>query len=121
MNKEYTEYDFEKIKREAKRNEFLGGLREKVSDAWHWAGEHKREIASAAVILIAGSKQANRMIENHRETVNKKLRVWDAREGHYWPLKRQMTSFDYLELEALERRGYSKGEALRQMGLLKKK
>ena len=117
-------FDYESIKKEAKRNErkeFFNNIKEKAIGVGNWIGEHKTEIAGAAFILIAGTKQANKMIENHREEVNRTLKVWDPKEGHHWPVRRKLTTAEFLEMESLEKKGYSKGEALKQMGLLKRR
>lgn len=114
-------FDYDKIRREAKRAERFGKIKEKLEDAGRWIGEHKKEIAWVSFFVLAGSKQANRMIESHRQEVNRTLRVWDPKEGHYWNIRRKLTTDEFLDMEALEKRGYSKGEALRQMGLLKKR
>ena len=115
------QFDFEKIKREAKRAEFKEKVKDTASAVYNWAGDHKAEIAGVALFLLAGTKQVNKIVDNHRDDVIRKRRIYDPKEGHYWNLRRELRTDEYLELERLEKRGYSKGEALKMMGLLKKR
>lgn len=85
--------------------------------------DHEAEIRKWAPIVASGTiatvRVAYRNHKRHAETIDLKCRHWDPRLGEYYWSKRPLRTGEKLKLDDLYSRGYSKGEALRTMGLLR--
>lgn len=85
--------------------------------------DHETEIRKWAPVLVSGTVATVRVAyRNHKrkaETIDLKCRHWDPRLGEYYWSRRPLRTSEKLKLDDLYSRGYSKGEALRQMGLLR--
>lgn len=68
------------------------------------------------IVKISNKKSARRADEKHRKT-----EMWDPVEGHWWELRRELTSSELLEVERRVRNGESRGEVLYDMGVLKQR
>lgn len=107
-------------------------LKEAYADAKEWCAEKwelikaNKEIAitvgsvvipaAIEIVKIGSKKSARRADERHR-----KLEMWDPVEGHWWKLRRELTSSELLEIERRVRNGEARGEVLYDMGVLKEK
>lgn len=106
-------------------------LREKVSDAAkkayngtrNFCAKHEEGIKKwAPVVLPAVGIGIKQLVKDHRkakEDFDIRTRHWDPRVGDYFWSRRVLTAKEKLELNRLYDMGYSKGEALRRMGLLR--
>lgn len=85
--------------------------------------DHETEIRAWAPVITGGVMAAGRMaVKHHKVKKEEKLvtcRHWDPRKGSYYWSKRPLKPTEQLALDDLYDQGYSKGEALRRMGLLR--
>lgn len=85
--------------------------------------DHETELRKWAPVIVSGTVATVRVAyRNHKrkaETIDLKCRHWDPRMGEYYWSKRPLRTAEKLKLDDLYSRGYSKGEALRTMGLLR--
>jgi hypothetical protein len=88
-----------------------------------WFNRNEETIRTWAPIVIPGIglafRQAIREHNNKSEIRAKELYHWDPRRGEYYMSRRPLTSSEQLELDRLYSLGYTKGEALKKMKLLK--
>lgn len=88
-----------------------------------WIGENKEVLKIAAPVVIGGGLELIRVIMK-RSNVKKEedLRtnfIYDRRNGHYYELKRQPKSKQWLEIDRRKDEGERVGDILRDMRLLK--
>ena len=85
--------------------------------------DHEDEIRKWAPIVVPGAIGSVKLAMKHRKREEERryadCRHWDPRKGTYYWSKRPLKSRELLELDRLYDQGYSKGEALRRMGLLR--
>ena len=133
------EMDFDKIRREAidAENSFILKVKAFGRKIWNKLcdlGRKLREVAYYILAKIAENPQsvviAGAAILGSAKTINKisndisdrrfrEHTIWDNREHHRWPVRRQPTSQEWLEIHDMQAMGYSMGEALESIGLLR--
>lgn len=93
------------------------------SEKWEIIKENKETViavgsvavpAVVEVVKMASKRHARRADDKHRKT-----EMWDPVEGHWWKLRRELTSRELLEIEHRVKNGEPRGEVLADMGLLK--
>lgn len=94
----------------------------KAGECWHWTMTHKGEILTAFVIAkgaISLGKDAG-IIKPHvvKNEEDKRLRVYDPRNGYYYYLRRPLTNHEKFELERRSANGEGYGYILSDMGVL---
>ena len=102
-------------------------IKEKAQDAMNsfgaWYYRNEDAIRTYAPIVVPAVGLAIRQgIKSHNNRVEiraKELYHWDPRRGTYYMSRRPLKSSELLELDRLYSLGYTKGEALKQMKLLK--
>lgn len=86
--------------------------------------ENKEQTIAIAAIVVPAITETIKMVaraNNKREdNDHRKLEIWDPVEGHWWKLRRELRTSEYLELEQRVKDGESRGEVLEDMGVLKK-
>lgn len=97
--------------------------REIGNDAKRFYYDHEREVwywgprIVAGTIIVANTvAKTNR---KHKEDDRKDCGFYDPRKGTWYYSKRPLSEVEKLELDRLYDTGLSKGEALREMGLLR--
>ncbi len=97
--------------------------KEWCAEKWEIIKENKETVIAVGsiavptvveVVKMANKRQARRADDKHRKT-----EMWDPVEGHWWKLRRELTSRELLEVEHRVKNGESRGEVLADMGLLK--
>lgn len=110
--------DWELKKRKAKEK-FQDG----VAAFGAWYNRNEETIRTYAPILVPAVGLAIRQgIKSHNNRVEiraKELYHWDPKRGTYYMSRRPLKSSELLELDRLYSLGYTKGEALKSMKLLK--
>ena len=91
----------------------------KAKEFWN---ENKREIVTIAPIagslLLVMLKQA-RVDHNHaKEQDLKDLYIYDRSAGHYWPLRRKLKSYEWVEIDSRRANGERLYDILLDMRVL---
>ena len=85
--------------------------------------DHEDGIRTWAPVIVSGGLAAGKFAAKHHKARAERLRIdcrhWDPKKGTYYYSKRPLKSSELLELDYWYDSGYSKGEALRRMGLLR--
>lgn len=88
-----------------------------------WWYKNRDYVIVLAPVAIGGLKIAHKGISKHAEAkVRKDLvekRVWDPSRGCWYEVRRPMNNKQRLRLDELKSKGFTTGEALRMMGILK--
>lgn len=95
----------------------------KAAQIWETCKENKEiVIAVGSVVIPAGIeivKMSAKRIDRKTEDTHRRKEMWDPVEGHWWKLKRELSSREYLEVENRVKNGEKRGEVLYDMGVLK--
>ena len=98
-------------------------VKTKAAQIWETCKENKEVvIAVGSVVIPAGIeivKMSVKSIDKKTEDTHRRKEMWDPVEGHWWKLKRELTSREYLEVEHRVKNGEKRGEVLYDMGVLK--
>ena len=79
------------------------------------------EKTAVVVLTTVGVAKKMSVIANRRYERNlREHTIWDNREHHRWNVRRQPTSLEWIKIHDMQAMGYSMGEALEQMNLLKR-
>lgn len=85
--------------------------------------EHPQAAFFGATTIVGGMSYTGKKIFKHvgvkKELKLLECRHYDRRTDTYWFSKRPLKTAEKLKLEKMYESGYSKGEILQQMGLLK--
>ena len=99
--------------------------KQKASDFMETCKQNKETVIAVASVVIPGAIEIGKMAVKNRdkreENDRRKRAMWDPVEGHWWYLRRELTSSEYLEVERRVRDGEARGEVLDDMGLLRKR
>lgn len=114
-----------KVKKKFSIKETCAKAKEKAGQIWTACKENKEAVIAVGSVVIPATVEIGKTIVKGRNRRNderrRKLEMWDPVEGHWWPLRRQLTSAEYLEVERRVKNGESRGEVLDDMGVLKTK
>jgi hypothetical protein len=106
-----------------KWTDFKWQVEQKWMDTKRWCREHPTEaVGLGSAGLGIGTFLIKKGIRSHEINKEWKLtqcRHYDNRTAQYWYSRRPLKTSEKLKLDELYNKGMSKGEALRQMGLLK--
>ena len=112
-----------KIDWELKKRKIKEKLKEVRNDLGRFYYDNEEAIRTWAPVLIPaagfGVKHMLKQKTIRDEERSKELYHWDPRRGEYYMSRRPLKSSEQLELDRLYSQGYSKGEALKRMKLLK--
>lgn len=96
---------------------------QKKRKLFKWANEHPQAAFFTATTIVGGVSYGGKKILKHaglkKELKIAECRHYDRRTDEYWFSKRPLKTQEKLKLEKMYQSGYSKGEALQVMGLLK--
>ena len=115
MNERFEDFKrnigFEKKKRKVK---------EGLCTAGKFLWDHRMEIAGGVVIATGAAKTVNKVANDAHERRLRDRSTYDNRTSTWYETKRKLTNKDNLEIQDLMKSGMTKGEALRELGLLKR-
>ena len=115
MNEKFEDFkrkvDFEEKKRKAKE-----GLCTFGKVLW----ENKGTIAGAIIIGTGAAKTLNKVANDAHERKLRDRSTYDNRTSTWYETKKPLTNRQKLEVQDLMKSGMTKGEALRELGLLKR-
>lgn len=108
---------------ELKKRRLKGRIHEVGNEIGRFYYDHERTILTWAPVMIPAVGFSVKHILKTRsiraEERSKELYHWDPRRGEYYMSRRPLKSSEQLKLDKLYSEGYSKGEALKSMKLLK--
>ena len=85
--------------------------------------QNKETVVAIASVAVPGVIELVKLGVKHSQKTDeknhRKLDMWDPVEGHYWRLRREPKTYEYLEIERRVKNGESRGDVLAEMGLLK--
>lgn len=103
---------------------FKAKVKEKWEDLGMWYSDHKYEILFALPFVTAGVCDIGKTIRaginlemNGRTAKNR--RIYDRSTGHYWELRRPLTTDELREIEKRKRNGENLGDILWDIKVLK--
>ena len=112
-----------KIKIEAAKEKAAFWAQRKAEDFREWWRDNKEAVIILAPIVVGGLKVAQKSITRHADAKAREdlvtKRVWDPRLGTWYELRRPLNNSQRLKLEELKADGYTTGEALHSLGVLK--
>lgn len=111
-----------KIKRKQLKDKAIAGLKkgcEVAKDLGVKVYENRYEIGAAVLGLTAVARTANKIANDAYDRRMSERRVWDPREQCYYDLRRPLRNADNDAIRSYMDRGYTKGEALKILGLRK--
>lgn len=86
--------------------------------------QNKEQVVAVAAIVVPGAIEITKMLirngDKRADEDHRKREMWDPVEGHWWKLRRELKTSEYLEVERRVRDGESRGEVLEDMGLLRR-
>lgn len=106
-----------------KMKEVMEKGKHKASDVWRWCGENKEAVVIFGPVLIGSAIEFIKIV-NRRSTVTEEKRlkenyIYDARHHHYYELKRQPKSSEWLQIDERKDNGEGLYDILQDMRLLK--
>lgn len=111
---------FKDFERKAKIEE----LKRKVVDGAYKVGrtiwDNKVAIGSAIVILTSAARTANKVANDAHDRKVRDRSTYDNRTGTWYETKHKLSNSEKLKIQDLMRTGLTKGEALRELNLLKR-
>ncbi len=88
-----------------------------------WCKANPESAIAIASIVAAGGKYAlkqhGRRANLDRQEELKTLFIYDRSHGHYWPLRRKLSSREYIEIDSRKDSGESLRDILLDMRVLK--
>lgn len=111
--------DIKRFKIEQKKREIRNNFKQGIAKTGKWISDNKELVIFATPIIAGAVVKTTKVIKNKQELTHRNRREWDPRTGQWWDLKRDMNSYQKLELEQRYSNGESKGAILSSMGLLR--
>lgn len=113
-----------KVRKDSKFKTAYENAKIKAQKFWEDCKENKEVIIAVGSVAVPTVVEVTKMIikgSNRRtDDDRRKKQMWDPVEGHWWKLRRELSSSEYLEVEHRVKNGESRGEVLYDMGVLKK-
>ena len=111
--------DFQK---EQKKREIKEMIQQKYQTAKEWAVNNKAVVAAATPVVLSGitkfGKFVGRRVNLRKQEQLKTHYCYDRSLGHYWKLKRELRSDEWLEIDRRKRNGEKLSDILAQMRVL---
>lgn len=112
-----------KYRWEQKKREIKEKVKIKIHDGLVWVNDNKEFIVVAAP-AVAGAikgtvKLVGKCIDSRREKELKDLYCYDRSGGHYWRLKRDLSTQEWLEFDKRRSNGERVADILSDMRVLK--
>jgi len=111
--------DINDFRKEQKKRELKENIKMKVNKGLYWVSKNKEFLAIVVPVTCGAVVQTSKVIKNKQQMDARNLREWDPKTGQWWALRKQLNSYQKLELEERYNNGESKGAILSSMGLLK--
>lgn len=115
--------DINKFRKEQKKREFKEKINSKVRNGLEWVNNNREAIIIGAPIVMGAAKGVTKLIgksiDLHKEKELKDLRCYDRSGGHYWKLKRELTTQEWLEFDRRRSNGERVADILTSMRVLK--
>lgn len=106
-----------------KMKERIEDAKARVAQFWEKCKENKEAIIAVGSVTIPATVEVVKVAVRNRsrrdDNNRRKKSMWDPVEGHWWELKRPLTSSELLEVEHRVKNGESRGEVLYSMRVLK--
>ena len=119
MNKDDVVY-FDK---EQRRNEFKEKVKSKLQDGRDWLYRNKDLVITYTPVVIGAvtviAKAAGKNINLRKQESLGELRCYDRSAGHYWSLKRKLSTDEWLYIERHRNNGERLGDILSDLRVLK--
>lgn len=109
-----NETKFQRLKREAKA---------RCDEIKDWIGRNKEAVIVLAPIVIGGVttivKVVGKRVNLHKEEAVKNLYCYDRSLGHYWRLRRELSSKEWLAIDQRKQNGERLSDILAELRVLK--
>lgn len=115
--------DIKVFAKEAKKRERLAKIQRKIDDVKDWTSNNK-ELLAAAIPAGAGlATVVMKTVKKHTQLKGEKdlkdLYCYDRSMGHYWKLRRKLTSSEWLVIDRRRKNGERLADILSDLRVLK--
>ena len=114
-----TDDTLKQIEREMRKRRIKENLKEKANKTIDFAKEHKELLIAAVPLVGVATKAVLTHSKLHKEQDLKDLYCYDRSLGHYWKLRRKLSTREWSEIDRRKQNGERLGEILESMGVLK--
>lgn len=108
--------------KEATKNTIKKGADEAVK-LGKWVNENKTDLLALGAFAVGGYKFLENLkpkkTAKERDYEDREMRFYDSNNNVWYDLKRPLKTSEKLEIAEMRTKGYSVGNILRQMGILK--
>lgn len=109
--------------RETKRKKLKVKISEKLNKGKAWIIHNRDMLVMLTPIVIGGVttvvKVVGKCMNRHSEKALKKLYCYDRSLGHFWRLKRELSTREWLEVDRRKKNGERMADILSDMRVLK--
>ena len=97
--------------------------KEYMVQAYNWCKENPETALAIGGAVLAGGKYVVKRHDRHayirKQEELKTLNIYDRSHGHYWPLRRELTTREYMEIDRRKDSGEKLRDILDDMRVLK--
>ena len=118
-------YDYDELVNNKKKADRRAWVYEKVNKAKWFVEDHKAQIAAVAAatpVVVGTIMQIARMVSQQDRLKKakdlKELYCYDRSLGHYWKLRRELTTDEWLAIDARKRSGERLADILKELNVL---
>lgn len=116
-------YTIEAFKRESKLREIKVWFADKKDKTVEFIEEHRDTIVVLAPVIFTCVTTGIRMVSRHVALAKTKdlkdLYCYDRSAGHYWPLRRKLTTREWIEIDSRRENGERLKDILLDLKVLK--
>lgn len=114
---------YESFDNERRTSQFKEKFKNKIQDGRNWIRDNKDTIIQYAPYIAGGvaigMKVLGKNINLRKQESLGNLRCYDRSAGHYWQLRRKLSTDEWLYIEQRRKCGYSLGDILSELKVLK--
>ena len=114
---------YEGFDNERKTSQFKKKFKNKIQDGRDWIRDNKDTISQYAPYIVGGvaigTKVLGKYINLRKAESLGSLRCYDRSAGHYWQLRRKLSTDEWLYIERARKAGFSMGDILSELKVLK--
>ena len=116
--------DLERFEREQRKAQRKERIKRNINETLTWINDNKTVllvvIPATATLVKTGVKMVNKQVSLRKEQQLKDLYCYDRAQGHYWRLKRKLSSKEWIEISERREQGEKLATILNEMNLIKK-
>lgn len=115
--------DIKVFAKEAKKRERITKIQRKWDDAMRWVSNNKEELAIVIPVVAGGLAAGAKVVRKHtqlkKESDLKNLYCYDRSGGHYWKLRRELSTDEWIAIDKRKQNGERLSDILSDLKVLK--